>query len=728
MLPFIPLVVAGGALGGALALQRRQQPTRLRQKLITHTSRANSNTATPSTLTQAPVLSSLRAYFSLWDKRYQALVQQYIDPLLLGKMHNEQLQALTNSSVRQLSEGEKSANRKLLLGIGTFSFFALAQLTTLPLIPFILAIGLYSMSPALKEGWRIATQEKRFSLIHLMVLYLSVLWFGGYYLIGTLGVIFLNLNRKVELLIQNITRHRMTHLLGEQPQTVWVLIDGSEIEIAFDQLQIGDILILNAGQPVPIDGVVVQGSATIDQHRLTGESQPVEKSAGDPVLASTLVLGGRLEVRVEKTGAETTAAKIGEILNGTIERQESYFADMYRVAEGARWPMLALGSAGFLFIGPTTGVALLGCNYLLSVIPLRLMTLLNGLKTGAQNGVLIKDGRALEYFSSIDTIVFDKTGTLTLEQPEVSAIHCVGSWSETEVLLYAASAEQRQSHPIAQAILAKAEQQPLTLLEMEEAYYELGMGLTTKINGRTIKIGSKRFLNAEAVSLPIELETIETQVADKGNALIFVAVDNQVSGAIELTATLRPEASEIIEWFKQQGIALYIISGDQEAPTRKIATALGMDGYFANTLPEQKAVHVQALQAQGRKVCFIGDGINDAIALHQADVSISLKGATTIATDAAQVVLMNNDLAQLKLFWQLARGFDKNLKTNKRLAIQFSVAAAAGVVFLPFKFLIVELLWGSQALTGLKVAHRSLLNAPNQPSQEPAAHEHATTS
>lgn len=709
MFPLIPLVVIGGAL---IVLHKRRQRANVPKTPSLLPTTALIDKDTPVSQSKRPIMS-LRTYFAMWDKRYQSFIQSRLDPLLLGKVHNAQLQTINKGLKRELSSTEQSANRKLLLGIGTFSFLALAPLTSLPLTPLILAIGLYSMSPALKEGWRIATQERRFSLIHLMVIYLSTLWFGGYYLIGALGVVFINLNYKVELMVQNITRHRMTHLLGEQPQTVWVLVEGCELEIAFDQLQMGDILILNAGQPVPIDGVVIQGSAIVDQQHLTGESQPIEKSIGDYVLASTLVLGGRLEVRVEKTGAETTVAKMGEILNNTIERQQSHFADMYRVAEKTRWPMLAAGSAGWILFGPSTGVALLGCNYLLTVIPLRLMTLLNGLKTGATHGVLIKDGRALETFPNIDTIVFDKTGTLTLDQLQVAGIYCNDGYSETQILAYAATAEQYQKHPIAQAILQEATRQTVSLLEMEDTYYTLGMGLTATVKGQIVKIGSKRFLTEENIALPTPMEAVEQQVAEKGNALVFVAIDNTVSGAIELSAIVRPEAQAVVSWFKQQGIALYILSGDQEAPTRKTAHDLGMDGYFANTLPEQKALRIKELQAQGHKVCFIGDGINDAIALRQAEVSVSLQGATTIATDTAQVVLMNNDLKQLQLLWELAQGFENNLKSNKQLALRFSLAAAAGVVILPFKFLLVEVLWGSQALAGLKIAQRSLLPPTN---------------
>lgn len=705
MLPLIPLVVAGGALSGALVAARKRRQQR-------------SQVVAQSEQSQQPQrkawLSPLRAYFSVLDQRYQSFIKKRLDPLLLGKAHSQQLQALHENAPRELSPEEKRSNRNLLLGAGALGLFGLTPLLGWPALAAVMGIGLYSIKPAIMEAWHLAVHERRFSLLHLMVVYLSFLWLGGFYLIGSVGLLFLGINHKIELLVQNITRHKLTHLLGQQPQSVWVLLDGCEVEIPFEQLQANDILILNAGQPVPVDGVILQGSASIDQQRLTGESQPVEKTVGDTVLAATLVLGGRLEVRVEKTGQETAAAKIGEVLNRTVERQEVRIVDQLQALEGTRWPMLAGGGIAWLLAGPATAVALLGCNYLISMIPLRLLTLLNGLKTGAEQGVLIKDGRALERFPKVDTIVFDKTGTLTLEQPEVVAIHCAEQYNESEVLMYAAAAEQHQDHPIAQAILSAAQNRDIAFPELDDAHYQLGLGLTAHVEGKTIKVGSDRFLENEGFVVPASLHDVQSATADKGNALIFVTVDEQVSGAIELASALREEAHEVISWFKEQGLQLYIISGDQEAPTRAIAEALQMDGYFANTLPEQKAIRIEELQAEGRKVCFIGDGINDAIALRQAEVSISLQGATTVATDAAQVVLMENNLKQLLLLWELASGFDTSLSTNRRLAGQFSMVAATGVALLPFKFWIVELMWGSQAFTGLKIANRPLLKGADK--------------
>jgi Cu2+-exporting ATPase len=224
-------------------------------------------------------------------------------------------------------------------------------------------------------------------------------------------------------------------------------------------------------------------------------------------------------------------------------------------------------------------------------------------------------------------------------------------------------------------------------------------------------VGSERFLAMEHLVPPSELLDAQAAAHAEGHALVFMAVGDAVAGAIELEAVLRPEAKDTIDWLRQQGLALYILSGDQDAPTAKLATELGMDGYFANTLPEQKAERINTLQAQGKQVCFIGDGINDAIALRQAEVSVSLRGATTVATDAAQVVLMDDDLNQLRLLWELAEGFQHSLTTNALRAQQLSLLAAAGVLALPFGFWVVSIVGGVQIIVGIRIAKQPLLIA-----------------
>jgi len=710
----IPFIVLGLGLGsGALVVNLfgSRHQSRLVDQLTPLTPKAGDEPLDrPNDL-----VAALQNGLTRLDDHYQALIQTRLDPLLAGELRQEQMRQLAPEGPRELDPLEKAQNRRLLVGVAGLVLVGLRQISRwAPLTPVVLLIGFVSVWPEVRECWRVAVRERRFSMIHLLLIYLVGLWLGGYYLIGMVGILLNGVGYKIELLTQSITRHSLTHLLGKQPSQVWVVVDGEERLIAFAELQLKDILVLSAGQPVPVDGVVVAGAAMVDQHRLTGESQPVEKAAGDQVLAATLVLGGKIQVRVEKTGAETTAARIGEVLNQTVEGQEIHLADQLKEIESERVPMLSGGVLGWLLRGPQTGLAMLGCNFMISLPPLRLLTLLNGLGTGAERGVLIKDGRALERLAGVDTVVFDKTGTLTLERQHVVGVHALPPFREAELLTLAAAAEQRQSHPIAQAILAAASERQLALPDLDDAEVELGLGLRAQIKDQAVRIGSERFLAQNDLELPADLAKLQAAAHAKGHGMVFVAVAATVAGAIELAAVSRPEAQATVAWLRLRGLSLYILSGDQEAPTANLAKELGMDGWFANTLPEQKANRIQALQEEGKRVCFIGDGINDAIALRKAEVSISLRGATTVATDAAQVVLMEDDLNQLKLLWELAESFEESLVANTRWARGLGLLACAGVLLLPYGYWTTELLWSVQIIVGIRISRQSLLYSADE--------------
>ena len=646
------------------------------------------------------------------DDDYQLFVRTYIDPMLAGRARDKHLQELVGNKKRLLSIQEKRSNRRLGLGFAALGLLADVYFTgAIPLLPIVIIIGVYNLWPWFKEGYRLAFEEHRFGIIHLVSLYFTVMWFGGFFLIGVIGAIFSGLCQKIQIITQIGAREDLIDVLGQKPQQVWIEVNGVEVEIPFDELQLGDTLILDVGQMIPVDGVVMDGWALVDQQRLTGESQPVEKSSGDVVLAATVVLGGKLRVVVEKSGNDTTAAKIADVLNRTVEYNLNNIPAQFASVEHTVWPMLAGGLFGFLVGGPITGAAILGCNYIVGVIPFRMVTLLNALSVGSENGILIKDGRMLECLKEIDTLVFDKTGTLTLEQPNIIGIHVCDEYSENAVLRFAAIAERRQTHPIAQAILAVANERHLDLPVIDVAHYEVGYGLKVKMDDNTgVLVGSQRFMTLENISLPVSIQTHIDRCALEGRSLVYVAVNQKLVGVIELDATLRPEALEIMGWLKNRGLDLYIISGDQEAPTRRMANELGMDGYFANTLPERKASLIEELQAEGRKVCFVGDGINDAVALRKANVSISFRGATNVATDSAQVVLMDDDLNQLKILFELTKAYEENLSANYNQAVTKSLLASLAVLIFPFKFIIVEGGWVITFISGIRIATKPLLN------------------
>lgn len=643
------------------------------------------------------------------DDDYQMIVRTYIDPILAGRARDIHLREIVGSKKRALTIQEKRSNRRLGLGFVAFGLLIDAYLTGIKVLPFVVIIGIYNLWPWFKESYRLAFKEKRFGIIHLIALYFAVMWLSGAFFIGVVGSIFSGICQKIQVITQIGAREDLIDVLGQKPQRVWIEIKGIEVEIPFEELRLGDTLILDVGQMIPVDGVILEGYGLVDQQRLTGESQPVEKSVGDVVLAATILLSGKLKVRVEKSGNDTTAAKIADVLNRTVEYGIDNLRSEFDSVEHTVWPMLAGGLFGWLVGGPLTGAAVLGCNYVVGVVPLRMITLLNALSIGSEHGILIKDGKILESLKEIDTLVFDKTGTLTLEIPHITGIHTCGIYDENAVLRFAATAEHRQSHPIAQAIIAAASNRNLELPIIDAAHYEIGYGLKVTMEGVEVLVGSERFMTLENITVPTTMQIHIDRCAFEGKSLVYIAVEKSLAGAIELDATLRPEALEIIAWLKERGLNLYIISGDQEAPTRRLSNELRMDGYFANVLPERKASLIEELQMQGRKVCFIGDGINDAVALRKADVSISFRGATNVATDSAQVVLMDDNLAQIKTLFELTQAYEENLRANYNQAVTKSLLSSLVVLVLPLKFVIVEAVWVFTFVSGIRIATRPLL-------------------
>jgi Cu2+-exporting ATPase len=434
---------------------------------------------------------------------------------------------------------------------------------------------------------------------------------------------------------------------------------------------------------------------------LTGESQPIEKEIGHNALAATLVLGGRIYIEVEKAGTATVASQIGKIMDNTIDYRTVLETRHKVLANKTVLPTLGLSALALSLLGPVSAIAVTSANFSEVLRVVAPMGMLNYLRLATQGGILIKDGRALELLKQVDTIVFDKTGTLTLDQPHVETIFCRAGFTADTLLKYAATAEYRQTHPIAKAILIEAENRQLELWSVDAAKYEVGYGLKVQINQQTVRVGSQRFMELEQIITPAELTAALAEVDTDGASLIYVAVDDILAGVIELRATIRPEAKAVIQDLKAQGMSLYIISGDHAGPTQKLADSLGIDNFFAEVLPEDKANLVKQLQTEGRFVCFVGDGINDAIALKQANVSVSLRGASTIATDTAQIVLMNQNLTQLTEAFELASGFNENSRNTLMTTFVPGIVCVGGIFFLHFGIYSSILLYNASLAAGI---------------------------
>jgi Cu2+-exporting ATPase len=728
MISILPIAVTGSLIGSGFAILRKRQPESL-VKILVNKPLITDASATPVALPSRVqrLFQAIVDQLAAVDDQYQQFVQEHIDPLL-GKTRHGQLQEMLGQEPLVLSRDERLANRRFAMGMTSLVFSLVGQWLFPPLIPLAVGVGLLGSSAAYFYAYEEWKRTKRLGAIHLLCIYSLYLWLGGNAAAGGLGAALFGLMLKTKTLSENQSRNNLVSMFQLQPDKVWVRSDGIEIEIGFEQVQIGDIIVLHAGQIVPVDGTIVAGIATIDQHMLTGEAQPVEKRAGDTVLAVTLLISGQIDIKVEKTSKETTAGQIAEILNRTAGNSKPNVRAGVSTIDWLVVPTLALSAASWPFIGTAGAVSLIGANSTFTSHLSGSLAMLNYLNLAARSGILVKNAHALEQLSQIDTIVFDKTGTLTLELPHIAQIHTLTTFDADEVLRFAAAAEARQTHPIARAILEAAAEHSLQLSAIDQAHYEVGYGIKVRliessVDSRTvdshpviqssshplIRVGSGRFMEMEGIALPTQVQTLTDACQAQGHSLVMVAVNDELVGAIELRPTVRPEAQQITQGLRKFGLDLYIISGDQEAPTRALAHSLGMSGYFANTLPEAKADLVAGLQAKGRTVCFIGDGINDAIAMRQAEVSISLRGATTVATDTAQVILMKGNLNQLLYLFQLGRAFERDLKLNVRFTTAVTAVAMSGILLAGFTFVATEVFYSISLFGGLAIAMKPLL-------------------
>lgn len=602
----------------------------------------------------------------------------------------------TDAALAQQAEEDAVKQRLAVAGGG----LVLATLGTLVSPLFMLpaaACVLYSARHFFQGAYHATIHERRFDFRAMYALGIAVPLLSGFVWPAAFGALWAVGSMYLVSKTENRSKQTLAHLFGGQIHTVWLVVDGEEIEVPIEQIAIGDRVAVQAGQQIPVDGVITQGAASIDQHALTGESQPVEKGVGDPVMASTVVLSGRIHVQVDKAGDATVAAQIGSILSQTDDFLGDLQTRSDRLANQMVWPVLGLSALALPVVGVSGAAAVLWYYPGARMMFFGPLSMLSFLQLAAQDGILIKDGRSLEILDEVDTVIFDKTGTLTLEQPTVSRIFCYNGLSETDMLTYAAAAETRQSHPIAQAIVQAAQARALKLPSLDDAHYEVGYGLKVQIGEKTVRVGSIRFMQMEGISVPSGVAEQQEESHNQGHSLVLVAVGQELAGGIELQPTTRSEAASIVDALHARGIETVIISGDHAEPTRRLAAALGIDRYYAQVLPEDKSILVQQMQAQGKKVCFVGDGINDAIALKTADVSISLRGATTIATDAAQIVFMDGNLGKIPRLFELSDDFAANMRLNFAASMGPNFLGIAGTLLFGWGFTVCVFL--SQAST-----------------------------
>jgi heavy metal translocating P-type ATPase len=478
----------------------------------------------------------------------------------------------------------------------------------------------------------------------------------------------------------DMSRKLLTSLFGAQVARAWVLIDGVEVEMSIDSIAPGALIVVRAGEQVPVDGTIAEGEALVDQHVLTGEFVPVERGPEERVFAMTIVLAGRIIVRAEHVGHTTQAAKIVEYINRSLAHKVRAQTETERFADRMVAPTLLLGAVGG-FRGRSTAVAIINADYGTGVRIAGPLALLASLARAANRGMVIKDGAVLERLTEVTAVIFDKTGTLTEDTPVVSRVVSTDDkFSPDELLALVAAAERRFSHPIARAIVAHAAERGLELPDVADHTHRIGAGVAVRIGRRQIRIGSRRFLEHEGVQIGEEIETHIRRIEKAGRTAVYVASGKRVIGLVEIKASERPEAQRVVTRLHERKIDVHLLSGDRKTATRTLAESLGIKHFAAEVLPQHKADYVRALQQQGHVVAMVGDGINDSVALSVADVSISLRGASDIAMDVANVIMMSGDLARLDELWTLAESLDSNITRSVQMVLWSNTAVIVGAL------------------------------------------------
>ncbi len=610
-------------------------------------------------------------YLNPW---VEGLLARWVDP-----RRAQQQQLGRSLPMTEVSPETRMVNRGLYISSASLGVAAVGQLLAPPLQLLSLPGLLYGTWHLSQSAYTKLVKEKTLHVDLLLTVVNLAYIGGGYWVLGNLTITSFYFSSKLLMMIRNQLRHDLANAIMQPMQPVWVIVDGQEIQRSLEDLQPGDLVLVHAGETTPVDGIIHSGVATVDEQMLTGEAVLVEKGVGDRLYTSTLLVAGKVVVSVVESGSATIVARIQEVMDRTVDLRSGRQLQMQQLTNDLVAPTLGLSAVTLSLLGLDAAAAMVNNHPYRQLNNFAALGIMNGFSAAAGQRILIKDGRSLELLLDIDTLIFDKTGTLTLSEPQLEAIQCVDDMSSTELLAYAAAAEQYQRHPIARAIMAAAHSLGIVVVPIDEATFKVGFGLIVQVGAHTIHVGSARFMTGSEIVLPPELVELQATSQQQGKLCVWVARDGLVIGVLILKAPLRPETRAIIEELRRNTKirTVLLVSGDQPTPTQQAALAVGADGFYAEILPVGKAELIARLQAEGRKVCFIGDGINDAIALKQANVSVSMVGSTQTAIDTAHIVLMEEGLERLPLLFKLAQSV---ADTQRMMMIPVLGTSVVGVI------------------------------------------------
>ena len=508
-----------------------------------------------------------------------------------------------------------------------------------------------------------------------------------YFDTASLIIALILLGRYFEVIAKGRASDAIKKLMGLQPKTASIVRNGKEMKINIDDVQAGDIVIVKPGEKIPVDGIVTEGESSIDESMITGESMPVAKKKGDTVIGATINKFGSFKFKATKVGKDTTLSQIIKL----VEEAQGSRAPIQRLADKVSAYfvpaviLIALISFaawyptnGFIFAFTTfVAVLIIACPCALGLAtPTAIMV---GTGVGARNGILIKGGEALETAHKTDVIVLDKTGTLTKGKPEVTDIvsHEIG---EDKLLSIVAAVEKHSEHPLAAAIIETAKQRKLSISKATKFLAHSGKGVSAVVNSQKILVGNRAFMKENKIKLTDNDEA--ERMEKEGKTVVFAAKNKKLLGMLAIADALKESSPEAVKELKSMGKRVIMLTGDNERTARAIASQANIDEIIANVLPGDKASHVKRLQKEGHKVAMVGDGINDAPALAQADIGIAIGSGTDVALETGGIVLVKNDIMDVARSIKLSKYTIKKIKQNLFWAFAYNIALiplAAGV-------------------------------------------------